>query len=157
MSQLFRWPKYWSFSFSPSNEYSGLISFRIDCFDLLIVQGTLKSLPRNHNWKAESISSLVLSLLYGPVQFISAAQSCLTLCDPMDCSTPGLPVQHRLPEHTQSHVHRVTDAIHPSVAPFSSCPQSFPASGSFPVSQLFISGGQSIGASVSVLPMNIQG
>ena len=47
--------------------------------------------------------------------------------------------------------------ISSSVAPFSSCPQSFPASGSFPVSQLFISGGQSIGASASVLPMNIQG
>ena len=114
MSQLFRWPKYWSFSFSPSNEYSGLISFRIDCFDLLIVQGTLKSLPRNHNWKAESISSLVLSLLYGPVQFISAAQSCLTLCDPMNQSTPGLPVHHQLPEFTQTHVPRGGDAIQPS-------------------------------------------
>ena len=56
-----RWPKYWSFSFSisPSNEYSGLISFRIDWFDLLAVQGTLKSLLQHH-------SSLVLSLLYGP-------------------------------------------------------------------------------------------
>ena len=45
-----RWPKYWSFSFSisPSNEYSGLISFRIDWFDLLVVQGTLKSLIQNH-------------------------------------------------------------------------------------------------------------
>ena len=49
-----RWPKYWSFSFSisPSNEYSGLISFRIDCFDLLAVQGTLKSLLQNHSSKA---------------------------------------------------------------------------------------------------------
>ena len=45
-----RWPKYWSFSFSP-NEYSGLISFRINWFDLLSVQGTLKSL-RHHSWKA---------------------------------------------------------------------------------------------------------
>ena len=63
-----RWPKYWSFIFniSPYNKYSGLISFRIDCFDLLIVQGTLKSLLQNRNWKAESISSLALSLLYGP-------------------------------------------------------------------------------------------
>ena len=59
-----RWPKYWSFSLSisPSNEYSGLIPFRIDWFDLLAVQGTLKSL--NHNSK--SINSLVLSLLHGP-------------------------------------------------------------------------------------------
>ena len=49
-----RWPKYWSFSFSisPSNEYSGLISFRIDWFDLLAVQGTLKSLLQYHSLKA---------------------------------------------------------------------------------------------------------
>ena len=49
-----RWPKYWSFSFSisPSNEYSGLISFRMDCFDLLAVQGTLKSLLHHHSSKA---------------------------------------------------------------------------------------------------------
>ena len=49
-----RWPKYWSFSFSisPSNEYSGLISFSIDCFDLLAVQGTLKSLLQHHSSKA---------------------------------------------------------------------------------------------------------
>ena len=49
-----RWPKYWSFSssISPSNEYSGLISFRIDCLDLLTVQGTLKSLLQHHNSKA---------------------------------------------------------------------------------------------------------
>ena len=49
-----RWPKYWSFSFSisPSNEYSGLISFRIDWFDLLTVQGTLKSLLQHHSFKA---------------------------------------------------------------------------------------------------------
>ena len=53
---LIRWPEYWSFSFSfsisPSNEYSGLISFRIDWFDFLAVQGTLKSLPQHHNLKA---------------------------------------------------------------------------------------------------------
>ena len=49
-----RWPKNWSFSFniSPSNEYSGLISFRMDCFDLLAVQGTLKSLLQHHSSKA---------------------------------------------------------------------------------------------------------
>ena len=61
-----RWPKYWSFSFSisPSNEYSGLISFRIDWFDLLAVQGSLKSLLQHRSSK--SINSLALSLLYGP-------------------------------------------------------------------------------------------
>ena len=81
------------------------------------------------------------------VQFSSVAQLCLTLCDPMDCSTPGLPVHHQLLELAQTHVHRVSDAIQPSsVLPFSSCPQSFPASGTFPVSQLFASG-QSIGVS----------
>ena len=69
-------------------------------------------------------------------QFSSVAQSCLTLCDPMDCSTPGFPV-HQLPKLAQTHVHRVGDAIqpsHPSVVPFSSYLQSFPGSGSFPVS-----------------------
>ena len=61
-----RWPKYWSFSFSisSSNEYSGLISFRIDWFDLLAVQGTLKSLLQHHSSKA--INSSALSLLYSP-------------------------------------------------------------------------------------------
>ena len=60
-----RWPKYWSFSFSIShyNEYSGLISFRIDWFDLLAVQGTLKSSPAP---QFKSINSLVFNLLYGP-------------------------------------------------------------------------------------------
>ena len=48
------------------------------------------------------------------VQFSSVAQSCPTLCDPMNCSTPGLPVYHQLPEFTQTHVHRVGDAIQPS-------------------------------------------
>ena len=48
------------------------------------------------------------------VQFSSVAQSCPTVCDPMNCSTPGLPVHHQLPEFTQTHVHRVSDAIQPS-------------------------------------------
>ena len=59
------------------------------------------------------------------LQFSSVAQSCLTLCDPMNCSTPGLSVHHQLLEFTQTHVHRVGDAIQPSsVVPLSSCPQS---------------------------------
>ena len=59
-----RWPKYWSFSFgiSPSNEYSGLISFRMDWLDLLAVQGTLKSLLQHHS--SNTINSSVLSFLY---------------------------------------------------------------------------------------------
>ena len=48
------------------------------------------------------------------VQFSSVAQSCLTLCDPMNCSMPGLPVYHQLPEFTQTHIHWVRDAIQPS-------------------------------------------
>ena len=47
-------------------------------------------------------------------QFNSGAQSCLTLCDPMNCSTPGLPVHHQLPEFTQTHINQVSDAIQPS-------------------------------------------
>ena len=51
---------------------------------------------------------------YGSVQFSSVAQLCLTLFDPLNCSTPGLPVQHQLPEFTQTHVYGVGDAIQPS-------------------------------------------
>ena len=62
-----RWPKYWSFSFtiSPSNEYSGLVSFRIDWLDLLAVQGTLKK-ESSPTPQFKSINSLAFSLLYGP-------------------------------------------------------------------------------------------
>ena len=96
------------------------------------------------------------------LQFSSVAQSCPTLCNPMNSSTPGLPVHHQLPGSIQTHINGVSDAMqvsHPPllhVVPFSSCPQSFPASGSFPMSQFFASHGQSIGvsASTSVLPMN---
>ena len=79
----------------------------------------------------------------------------------MNCSTSGLPVYHQLPEFTQTHAHWVGDAIQPShslSSPFSSHLQSFPASGSFLMSQLFAWDGQSTGvsASASVLPMKIQ-
>ena len=70
--------------------------------------------------------------------FFSVAQSCLILCYPMNCSTPGFLVLHCLLEFAQTCVHWVSNAIHPShplSLPFSSCPQSFPASGSFPVTQ----------------------
>ena len=76
----------------------------------------------------------------GHVQFSSVAQSCPTLCDPMDRSTAGLPVHHQLPEFTQTQCpssQRCHPAISSSVVPFSSCPQSLPASESFPMSQLF--------------------
>ena len=93
-----RWPKYWSFNFSitPSNEYSGLMSFRIDWFDLFAVQGTQESSPTP---QFQSINSSVLSFRYGPtlisIHAAAAAkslQSCPTLCDPTDGSPPGSPV-----------------------------------------------------------------
>ena len=93
--------------------------------------------------------------------FSSVAQSCLTLCDPMNLSTPGLPVHHQLPEFT--HSHPSSQWCHPAISswgvPFSFCPQSLPASESFPMSQLFAWGGQSTGVSAlaSFLPKKSQG
>ena len=94
------------------------------------------------------------------VHFSSVAQSCPTLCDPMNRSTPALPVHYQFPEFTQAHVHRVGDAIQPS-HPLSSPSPLAPNPSqhqSFPMSQLFTSGGQSIGLSAlaSVLPVNTQ-
>ena len=56
-------------------------------------------------------SPLIIIIIASSVQFSSVTQSCPTLCDPMNCSTPGLPVHHQLPEFTQTPVHRVSDAI----------------------------------------------
>ena len=90
----------------------------------------------------------------------SVAQLCPTLCDSMDYSMSGFPVLHCLPELAQTHVHWVSDAIQPSHPLSSPSPPTLnlPASGSFLVSQLFASGGQSIAASAlaSGLLMNIQ-
>ena len=93
------------------------------------------------------------------LQFSSVAQSCPTLCDPMNPRTPGLPVHHQLPEFTQTcpSSQWCHPAISSSVVP--SCLQSLPASESFPMSQLFAWGGQSTGVSVlaSFLPKKSQG
>ena len=94
-------------------------------------------------------------------QFSSVAQSCPTLCDPVNCSTPGLPVHHHLPEFTQTRVHWVSDAIQPS-HPLSSPSPPAPNPSqhqSFPMSQLFAWGGQStaVSALASVLPKKSQG
>ena len=91
----------------------------------------------------------------------SVVQSWLTLCNTMDCSTPGFPVHHQLLELAQTHVHRVGDAIQPSYPLLPSSSFAFNLShhqNLFPVSQLFKPGGQGIGASASasVLPVNIQ-
>ena len=91
----------------------------------------------------------------------SIANSCPTLCDPVDCSTPGLPVLHYLPEFSQTHVHWVVMPYDHLILcrPLLLLPSIFPSIRDFIVSWLFASGGQSIEASVlaSVLPMNIQG
>ena len=103
-----RQPKYWSFSFniSPSNEHSGLISFRIDWLDILAVQGTLKSLLQHHSSKSSILqhSAFFLVQLSHPymttgktIASTAAAaakslQSHPTLCDPRDGSPPGSPV-----------------------------------------------------------------
>ena len=63
-----RWPKYWSFSISPSNDYSGVISCRIDWFDLLAIQRTLKSLLQHHNWKASVLQFSAFSFVHGILQ-----------------------------------------------------------------------------------------
>ena len=116
-----RWPKYWRFSFniSPSNEYSGLISFRIKWLDLLVFQETLKNLLQHHSskasifqcsasfivqlshpyittWKIIALTgqifvSKVMSLFFNMLFrfFIAFLQSCPTLCDPIECSLPG--------------------------------------------------------------------
>ena len=117
------------------------------------IQHHRTSFPTN----AKGIS---LGRKFSSVQFSSVVQSCPTLCDPMNHSTPGLPIHHQLLEFIQTHAHQVRDAIqlsHP-VVPFSSCPQSLPASDFFPVSQLFAWGGQSteVSALASFLPVNTQ-
>ena len=96
------------------------------------------------------------TLVVKEVQFSSVTQSCLTLCNPMDCSKPGLPV-HRQSQNSCPLSWWCHPTISSSVVPFSRL-QSFPASGSFQMSRFFTSGGQSIGvsASASVLPMNTQ-
>ena len=144
MSWVIWWPKYWSFSFSisPSNEYSGLISYRIDGFDLQ----ELKRCSGVFQHKSSvQFSCSVVSNSLQPHELQHARPPC-------PLPTPGV-YSNSCPLSRWCHL-----TISSSVVPFSSCPQSFPASGSFQMSQLFPSGGQSIGvsASASVLPMNIQ-
>ena len=114
-------------------------------------------------WKAWTFSASHLfnlkleEVFYDFTEFSSVAQSCPTLCDPMDCSTPGLPAHHQLLEFTQTHVSWVSDAIQPSH------PLSSPSSPTFNLSQhqgLFqwVSSSHQVNKvfSASVLPMNIQ-
>ena len=114
-------------------------------------------------WKRSTSEGQGHGVLF--VQFSSITQLCPTLCDPMDCSTPGFPVHHQVSELAQTHVHLPGDAIQPSHPLSSPSPPAFNLSqhqGSFLMSQFFASGGQSTGvsasaaASASVLPMNIE-
>ena len=110
------------------NEYSEMISFRIDWFDLLAVQGTLKSLLLHHSSKASLLwhsAFFMVQLSHPHIQFSSVAQSCPTLNDPMDCSTPGFPMHHQLSELAQTHVHRAGNAIQPSHPLSSPSPPAF--------------------------------
>ena len=87
-----RWLNYLSFSISPSSKYSGLISFRIEWFDLLAVEGTLKSLLQHHSSKASILqcSAFFIQLLKRKkVKESEVSQSCPTLCDPMVYSPAG--------------------------------------------------------------------
>ena len=90
--------------------------------------------PRQHFITKSWVRLLYLFFIFSSVLSLSH----VWLCDPMDCSTPGFPVHHQLPEFTQTHAHWVSDAIQPShpLSSFSSHLQAFPASGSFPKSWL---------------------
>ena len=104
----------------------------------------------------------VFCLFAASVQFSSVTQSCPTLCDPMNCSTPGLPPCPSPTPRVHTNLRPSSRWCHPaissSVFPFSSCSQSLPASESFPMSLLFAWGGQSTGVSAfaSFLPKNTQ-
>ena len=172
-----RWPKYWSFSIRPSTEYSGLISFRTNWFDLA-VQGTLKSLLQHHSSKTSILlgSAFFIVQLSHPymttgktialTQSVSSVQfSRSVVSDSLrphglqhirpPCPSPS-PRVHSDSRPSSQWCH---SAISSSVGPFSSCPQSLPASESFPMSQLFTWGGQSTEVSVlaSFLPKKSQG
>ena len=99
--------------------------------------------------------------MYLQFSSVQSFSGCPTLCDPINCSMPGLPVHHQLLEFTQTHFHRVSDAIQPShPLSFSSPPAPYPSQHqSFPTSQLFSWGGQStrVSALASFLPKNTQG
>ena len=83
------------------------------------------TIVQKHQFFSTQLSLQSISHPYSSVKFSSVAQSCPTLCDPMNYSTPGLPVHHQLPEFTQTHVHRVGDAIQPSHPLSSPSPPAF--------------------------------
>ena len=127
---------YWfghNYYFSPNSipPYNLLLFFFSQQFCYIDVESAL---PLLHNSFPSLVASLSLSLslflcsgkfLWWYLQFSTITQSCLTLCDPVDCSTPGFPVHHQLPELTQTHVHWVGDAIQPSHPLSSPSPPAF--------------------------------
>ena len=108
------------------------------------------------NFEAIGSSKLLNVQVTHSVQFSSVAQSCPTLCDPMNCSTPGLRVHHQLLEFTQTmSIESVMPSSHLILCrPFLLLPSIFPSIRVFPVTQLFASGGQSIGFSFNISPSN---
>ena len=86
-----RWPKYWSFSISPSNEYSGLIFFRIDWFDLLAVQGTLKSLLQHHNSKASVLWPSAFFMVQLSHPYMTIAKTITLTVQTLVCKVMSLP------------------------------------------------------------------
>ena len=107
--------------------------------------------------RRNEVALIVNKIIWNAVQFSSVTQACLTLCDPMNRSRPGLPIHHQLWKCTQTHVHCICDGIQPSHPLLSPSPPALNHFQSFQVSQ-FSSGGQSIGVSASTLvfPMNTQ-
>ena len=93
--------------------------------EIFLIQGLNLHLLHLLGWQADSLPLCHLGSLLLSIQFSSVTQSCLTLCNPMNCSTPGLPVHHQLPEFTQTHVHLVDDAIQPSYPLLSPFPPTF--------------------------------
>ena len=145
---------------------SGLLSIpwpqqarRHPTFLTVIVPSNQNSLFPDTQVAPSSLRTMPSSQWQPSVQFSSVAQSCPTLCNPMDYSTPSFPVLHQLPELAQTCVHQVSDADQPFHPLSSPTPPAFNLSqyrGLFTVSQFLASGGQTIGASASVLPMTIQ-
>ena len=95
-----------------NNQYSNCFPMlTISCFSKLMVVEFPRSFTETYHQASLKIHC---SVQFSSVQFSSVAQSCTTLWDPMNCSTPGLPVHHQLQEFIQAHVHQVSDAIQPS-------------------------------------------
>ena len=157
---LIRWPKYWSFSFSisPFNEFSGLISFRIDWLDLLAVQGILKSLLQHHSSKASILQCSAFLIVQLSYPYMTAGKTvAVTTCflgihrvfkEEQDLCKNRCWVLTKYYSPCLFFMFMSVESVIPptissSVVPFSSRLQSFPASGSFPISQFFSAGDQS--------------